>query len=106
MPNQDTSIFQEIDETDPEQCLQEVDRLIPKLRAFKSHQTSAYNVLANLIKTSRGDNNRFDRSKENMDAIERSRLKLEQRYEKVNRCFHRMLSLINDKKMQDTLEKK
>ena len=46
MANQDTSIFQEIDETDPEQCLQEVERLIPKLRAFKSHQTSAYNVLA------------------------------------------------------------
>ena len=80
MANQDTSIFQEIDEIDPEQCLQEVERLIPKLCAFKSHQTSAYNVLANLIKTSRGDNNRFDRSKENMDAIERSRLKLEQRY--------------------------
>ena len=80
MANQDTSIFQEIDETDPEQCLQEVDRLIPKLRAFNSHQTSAYNVLANLVKASRGDNNRFDRSKENMDAIERSRLKLEQRY--------------------------
>ena len=60
MPNQDTSIFQEIDETDPEQCLQEVDRLIPKLRAFKSHQTSAYNVLANLVKASRCDNNRFE----------------------------------------------
>ena len=34
MANQDTNIFQEIDETDPEQCLQEVERLIPKLRAF------------------------------------------------------------------------
>ena len=106
MTNQDPSIFQEIDETDPEQCLQEVERLIPKQLAIKSYQTAACNVLANLIKTSRGDNNRFDRSKENMDAIECSRLKLEQRYKKVDRCFHRMLSLTNDKKMQDTLEKK
>ena len=86
-------IFRDIDEDQEQERNNEVMRLVPKIRALKSHHTAAYNVLGNLITATRGTDNNFDRSTGTQNAIERATEKLEQRYEKVERCHHRMLAL-------------
>ena len=86
-------IFREIDETNFEQRKAELDRLAYKLRTLKGHHTTAYNILDNLIKATRGANNTFDASTGNQNAIERAREKLELRFEKLERCHNRMLSI-------------
>ena len=68
-------IFRAINEDDAEKVAGEFNRLVPKLRAFKSHHSAAYNVLANLLKASRGENNTFDRTPANQTAIEHTREK-------------------------------
>ena len=89
MPQEEANpddIFRTIDEENLDQRTAEVDRLIKKLRTLKGHHTSAYNVLSNLIKATRGDDNTFDTSSGNQNAIERAREKLEQRNEELRKC--------------------
>ena len=86
-------IYRVIDEDNQDQRGAEFDRLVPKLRAFKGHYTAAYNVLDNLIKVTRGVDNTFDTSSRNQNAIERAREKLDHRFEKLERCYNRMLSI-------------
>ena len=96
MPQEEANpddIFRTIDEENLDQRTAEVDRLIKKLRTLKGHHTSAYNVLSNLIKATRGDDNNFDTSTGNQNAIERAREKLEQRFDKLERCYNRLLSI-------------
>ena len=90
---QKDDIFRVIDEDKPDECQAEVTRLVPKLRALKSHHTAACNILGNLITATRGKDNIFDRSPGTQDALERARQKLELRYEKLERCLNRMISL-------------
>ena len=97
-------IFRAINEDDAEKVAGEFNRLVPKLRAFKSHHTAASNVLANLIKATVGENNTFDRTPGNQAAIERAREKLEVRYEKLERCYHRLSSLSRTDKQTDEVE--
>ena len=73
-------IFRAINEDDEEKVAGEFNRLVPKLRAFKSHHTAACNVLANLIKATVGENNTFDRTPANQTAIEHTREKLDMSY--------------------------
>ena len=95
-------IFRAINEDDEEKVAGDFNRLVPKLRAFKSHHTAACNILANLIKATVGENNTFDRTPANQAAIERAREKLEVRYEKLERCYYRLLSLsCSDKNTND-----
>ena len=61
-------ILRTIDEENEDQRNTEVKRLLPKLRAFKSHFTASYNILANLITATRGKDNNFDRSTGTMSA--------------------------------------
>ena len=49
-------IFRVIEEDNEDLRNTEVKRLLPKLRAFKSHFTGSYNILANLITATRGIN--------------------------------------------------
>ena len=86
-------IFRAIDEENLDQRKAEVDRLIKKLRSLKGHHTSAYYVLSNLITATRGDDNNFDTSTGNQNAIEHAREKLEQRFDKLERCYNRLLSI-------------
>ena len=97
-------IFRAINEDDEEKVAGEFNRLVPKLRAFKSHHTAASNVLANLIKATVGENNTFDRTPGNQAAIERAREKLEVRYEKLERCYYRLLSLSRSDKNTNDVE--
>ena len=97
-------IFRAINEDDEEKVAGEFNCLVPKLRAFKSHHTAACNVLSNLLKASRGENNTFDRTPANQAAIERAREKLEVRYEKLERCYYRLLSLSRSDKNTNDVE--
>ena len=94
-------IFRAINEDDEEKVAGDFNRLVPKLRAFKSHHTAACNILANLIKATVGENNTFDRTPANQTAIERAREKLEVRYEKLERCYNRLISLSRSDKNTD-----
>ena len=68
-------IYRPIQEENEEERSKEIKRLIPKLRALKSHFTAAYNVLTNLITATRGeDNSSFDRSSGTMSALDRARV--------------------------------
>ena len=79
-------IYRPIQEENEEERSKEIKRLIPKLRALKSHFTAAYNVLTNLITATRGDDSpSFDRSSGTMSALDRAREKLELRFQKVER---------------------
>ena len=97
-------IFRAIDEDQEVQRTAEVNRLLPKLRALKSHFTGAYNVLSNLHNNARGRDNNFDRSAGTLKAIDRAREKLERRFEKVERCYNRMLALTHDEQMAARVE--
>ena len=97
-------ILRTIDEENEDQRNTEVKRLLPKLRAFKSHFTASYNILANLITATRGKNNNFDRTTGTMNALDRSREKLEQRFHKVELCFNRMLTLSHENEAAENLE--
>ena len=97
-------IFRVIDEDKEDQRNAEFNRLIPKLRALKSHFSGAWNVLANLIQTTRGQDNNFDRSAGTQKAIDRAREKLEQRFEKLERCYNRMLALQHDEQAAGRVE--
>ena len=78
-------IFRPINEDSENERAAEIERLIPKLRALKSHNTAAYNVLANLLNATRGENGNFDRSAGTRSALERAREKLEQRFHQLLR---------------------
>ena len=95
-------IYRVIDEDKEDQRTAEVARLFPKLRALKGHFTAAYNILSNLITATRGVDNTFDTSSGNQNAIERAREKLELRFEKLERCFNRILTLSDGIKGTDT----
>ena len=82
-PQDPDDIYRVIDEDKEDQRKAELNRLVPKLRAFKGHYTAAYNVLDNLIKVTRGVDNTFDTSYGNQNAIERAREKLDLRFEKL-----------------------
>ena len=97
-------IFRVIEEDNEDLRNTEVKRLLPKLRAFKSHFTGSYNILANLITATRGKDNNFDRSTGTMSAMDRSREKLEQRFHKLEHCFNRMIALSHDDETADKLE--
>ena len=97
-------ILRTIDKENEDQRNTEVKRLLPKLRAFKSHFTASYNILANLITATRGKNNNFDRTTGTMNALDRSREKLEQRFHKVDLCFNRMLTLSHENEAAENLE--
>ena len=97
-------ILRTIDKENEDQRNTEVKRLLPKLRAFKSHFTASYNILANLITATRGKNNNFDRTTGTMNALDRSREKLEQRFHKVELCFNRMLTLSHENEAAENLE--
>ena len=96
-------IYRVIDEDKEDQRTAEVACLFPKLRALKGHFTAAYNVLSNLITATRGVDNTFDTSTGNQNAIERAREKLELRYEKLERCYNRMLSISHNLKTSDNI---
>ena len=99
------NIYRPIQEENEEERSKEIKRLIPKLRALKSHFTAAYNVLTNLITATRGeDNSSFDRSSGTMSALDRAREKLELRFQKVERCFNRMLALTHDNESAEKLD--
>ena len=97
-------IFRAIDEDQEVQRTAEVNRLLPKLRALKSHFTGAFNVMGNLLTNARGRDNNFDRSAGTLKAIDRAREKLERRFEKVERCYNRMLALTHDEQMAAKIE--
>ena len=97
-------IYRVIDEDKEDQRRIEVSRLCGKLRAFKGHFTAAYTVLNNLITATRGVDNTFDTSPGNQNAIERAREKLELRFEKLERCFNRLLTLSDSLKTPEGVE--
>ena len=60
--------------------------------------------MANLLNTTRGRDNNFDRSAGTLKAIDRAREKLERWFEKVERCYNRMLALTHDEQMAARVE--
>ena len=97
-------IFRPINEDEENERGSEITRLIPKLRALKSHFTAAYNVLNNILRATRGQDDNFDRSAGTRSALERAREKLELRFHKTERCFNRLLALSHDDESANKLE--
>ena len=89
-------IYRQIDEENEAECTAEVTRLRKKLRGYKTHFTIALNVLTSLINASQNGDNQFDRSTDSMNAMRRAREKLESRFNKLEKCFRRVMDLTSE----------
>ena len=94
--NDPDDIIREIDETNADACQDEIDRLTRKRRGYRAAFTEIINNIGHLINTTRGANGALDRSESNKSALQRSRDKLELRYEKLQKLNNRQLTLAED----------
>ena len=86
-------IIREVNEDSQDECAAEILRLKRKRRGFRAAFTEIQNVVDRLVASSRGPDNRVDKSVDKRLAIERHSLQLEQRYQKLQKLNHRVLSL-------------
>ena len=86
-------IIRVVNEDSQDECAAEILRLKRKRRGFRAAFTEIQNVVDRLVASSRGPDNRVDKSKDKRLAIERHSLQLEQRYQKPQKLNHRVLSL-------------
>ena len=89
-------IYRQINEENEAECTAEVTRLRKKNRGYKTHFTMAFNVLRSLINASQNGDNQFDRSTDSMNAMRRAREKLEYRYNKLEKCFNRLMEITSE----------
>ena len=89
-------IFRDIDLDDPDDVIEENNRLIKKRKGYRSNFTLSVNGINNLITASRGDNGAVDKSQANKEALLRAREKLEVRYEKLQALNNRQLVITQD----------
>ena len=68
----------------------EIKRLLRKNRGFKSNFTIACNILNKIINAA-SQGNSFDRSSDTMNAMRRARETLEIRFNKLERCYNRIM---------------
>ena len=71
-------IIRQIDESVVAECATEIERLKKKRRGFKAAFTQILNVIDKLIQSSKGPNDRVNKSESNRLALERAFEKLEQ----------------------------
>ena len=86
-------IIRQIDESIVAECATEIERLKKKRRGFKAAFTQILNVIDKLIQSSKGPNDRVNKSESNRLALERAFEKLEQRYEKLEKVNYRILTI-------------
>ena len=86
-------IIRQIDESVVAECATEIERLKKKRRGFKAAFTQILNVIDKLIQSSKGPNDRVNKSESNRLALERAFEKLEQRYEKLEKVNYRILTI-------------
>ena len=86
-------IIREVNVDSQDECAAEILRLKRKRRGFRAAFTEIQNVVDRLVASSRGPDNRVDKSEDKRLAIERHALQLEQRYQKPQKLNHRVLSL-------------
>ena len=86
-------IIRQIDESVVAECATEIERLKKKRRGFKAAFTQILNVIDKLIQSSKGPNDRVNKSESNQLALERAFEKLEQRYEKLEKVNYRILTI-------------
>ena len=86
-------IIRVVNEDSQDECAAEILRLKRKRRGFRAAFTEIQNVVDRLVASSRGPDNRVDKSEDKRLAIERHSLQLEQRYQKLQKLNHRVLSL-------------
>ena len=89
-------IIRDIDLDDPDDVIEENNRLIKKRKGYRSNFTLSVNGINNLITASRGDNGAVDKSQANKEALLRAREKLEIRYEKLQALNNRQLVITQD----------
>ena len=89
-------IIRDIDLDDPDDVIEENNRLIKKRKGYRSNFTLSVNGINNLITASRGDNGAVDKSQANKEALLRAREKLEVRYEKLQALNNRQLVITQD----------
>ena len=89
-------IYRQIDLENEAECTAEVTRLRKKLRGYKTHFTIAFNILSSLVNASQNGDNQFDRSTDTMNAMRRAREKLESRFNKLEKCFRRLMELTSE----------
>ena len=82
-----------VNEDSQDECAAEINRLINKRRGFRAAFTEIQNIVDRLVVSARGPDNKIDRSEDKLLAIQHYSLQLEQRYEKLQRLNHRILSL-------------
>ena len=83
-------IIRPIDQKNEGEVENEVKRLLRKNRGFKSNFTTACNILNKIINAASQGNN-FDRSPDTMNAMRRARETLEIRFNKLERCYNRIM---------------
>ena len=86
-------IFRYIDEESDVECADEITRLKRKRKGFRAAFTGILNIIDRLITASRGADNRINRSEDNRLAIQKAFEKLEQRFDKMEKVNHRILTI-------------
>ena len=82
-----------VNEDSQDECAAEINRLIHKRRGFRAAFTEIINVIDRLVASSRGPDNKVDKSEDKRLAIQRHSLQLDKRYEKLQKLNHRILSI-------------
>ena len=77
------NIIREVNEDSQDEGTAEILRIKHKRRGFRAAFTEMKNIDDRLVASSRGPNNRFDKSEDKCLATERHSLQLEQRYQKL-----------------------
>ena len=86
-------IIRPINEDSQDECAAEIIRLKRKRRGFRAAFTEIINVIDRLVASSRGPDNKVDKSEDKRLAIQRHSLQLDKRYEKLQKLNHRVLSI-------------
>ena len=89
-------IFRDINLDNQDDIDEENSRLIKKRTGYRSNFTLSVNSINNLITASRFDNGTVNKSQANKEALQRSREKLEVRYEKLQTLNNRQLVITQD----------